>query len=286
MGGADRRWPPRHGWDDLREAHPPRRRCSPAGRRCAGVALVLTRPPRPRSAQQRRPPISTYVPPVKHVFVINIENKGYDDDLGPDSAAPYLAHTLRRKGVLLNDLLRHRAQLAAQLRRADLRPGAQPADAGATARSTRRFRRHRHRAAAAGGRAAAACSRPRYATACPTQLSTARVLRWKRLHGGHAHRRAGTRRSNTPGRHAEGEDGRPVRHPAQPVHVLPRRSSTAPAYCRAHVVDLLAAASTTCGPGRTTPQPHLHHARPLCRRPRRAVRRRPARRAGSRSTRG
>ncbi len=45
--------------------------------------------------------ISAYVPPVRHVFVINIENKGYDKTWGSD-AAPYLARTLRAKGVLLN----------------------------------------------------------------------------------------------------------------------------------------------------------------------------------------
>lgn len=45
---------------------------------------------------------SGYVPPAKHVFVINIENKGYDATWGPDSVAPYLAKTLRAKGVLLN----------------------------------------------------------------------------------------------------------------------------------------------------------------------------------------
>ena len=43
-----------------------------------------------------------YVPAIKHVFVINIENKGYDETWGPTSAAPYLAQTLRAKGVLLN----------------------------------------------------------------------------------------------------------------------------------------------------------------------------------------
>jgi len=47
------------------------------------------------------PPVAGYVPPVKHVFVINIENKGYDTTWGPGSAAPYLATTLRSKGVLL-----------------------------------------------------------------------------------------------------------------------------------------------------------------------------------------
>jgi phospholipase C len=48
------------------------------------------------------PTISGYVPPIKHVFVINLENKGYDATWGPTSAAPYLATTLRAKGVLLN----------------------------------------------------------------------------------------------------------------------------------------------------------------------------------------
>ena len=43
-----------------------------------------------------------YLPGVKHVFVINLENKGYDSAWGADSAAPYLSKTLRAKGVLLN----------------------------------------------------------------------------------------------------------------------------------------------------------------------------------------
>lgn len=45
---------------------------------------------------------SAYVPPIHHVFVINIENKGYDRTWGDGSAAPYLAKKLRKKGVLLN----------------------------------------------------------------------------------------------------------------------------------------------------------------------------------------
>ncbi|UQX88805.1 alkaline phosphatase family protein [Jatrophihabitans telluris] len=48
------------------------------------------------------PPVAGYVPAIKHVFVINIENKGYDATWGPTSAAPYLAKTLRGQGVLLN----------------------------------------------------------------------------------------------------------------------------------------------------------------------------------------
>ena len=42
------------------------------------------------------------MPPVRHVFVINIENKGYDEAWGAGSDAPYLARTLRAQGVLLN----------------------------------------------------------------------------------------------------------------------------------------------------------------------------------------
>ncbi len=47
-------------------------------------------------------PRPAYVPAIKHVFVINIENKGYDATWGPTSAAPYLSRTLRSHGVLLN----------------------------------------------------------------------------------------------------------------------------------------------------------------------------------------
>ncbi len=42
------------------------------------------------------------IPPIRHVFVINLENKGYDETWGPDSPAPYLSQTLRAKGVLLS----------------------------------------------------------------------------------------------------------------------------------------------------------------------------------------
>ena len=45
---------------------------------------------------------TAYQPKVGHVFVINIENKGYNSTWGAGSAAPYLSQTLRAKGVLLN----------------------------------------------------------------------------------------------------------------------------------------------------------------------------------------
>ncbi|NKQ58536.1 phosphoesterase [Amycolatopsis sp. K13G38] len=41
-------------------------------------------------------------PQIGHVFVINLENKGYDETWGPGSAAPYLSQTLREQGVLLS----------------------------------------------------------------------------------------------------------------------------------------------------------------------------------------
>jgi phosphatidylinositol-3-phosphatase len=47
-------------------------------------------------------PRPSYVPRIRHVFVINIENKGYDETFGAGSASPYLAGKLRRMGVLLN----------------------------------------------------------------------------------------------------------------------------------------------------------------------------------------
>ena len=34
---------------------------------------------------------ATAPPPVRHVFVINLENKGYDETFGPASPAPYLS---------------------------------------------------------------------------------------------------------------------------------------------------------------------------------------------------
>jgi len=42
------------------------------------------------------------VPPIRHVFVINLENTGFDTTFGPSSPAPYLASTLTGKGQLLS----------------------------------------------------------------------------------------------------------------------------------------------------------------------------------------
>src|SRR6195952_6073157 len=40
-------------------------------------------------------------PPMKHVLVITLENKGYDETFGPASPAPYLSHDLPAQGQLL-----------------------------------------------------------------------------------------------------------------------------------------------------------------------------------------
>lgn len=41
------------------------------------------------------------MPPIRHVFVITLENKNFSTSFGPGSDAPYLATTLRAKGALL-----------------------------------------------------------------------------------------------------------------------------------------------------------------------------------------
>lgn len=67
-------------------------------------------------------PVRKTLPPVGHVFVVNLENKGYDQTWGPGSPAPYLSQTLRRQGLLLtqyygtahNSLPNYQAQISGQ----------------------------------------------------------------------------------------------------------------------------------------------------------------------------
>jgi phosphatidylinositol-3-phosphatase len=40
-------------------------------------------------------------PPIRHVFILTLENKNYSDTFGPASAAPYLSQTLVKQGALL-----------------------------------------------------------------------------------------------------------------------------------------------------------------------------------------
>jgi phosphatidylinositol-3-phosphatase len=62
---------------------------------CLALAL-LAGETRPSSAGA-----ATANPPVRHVFVIVLENQNYSTTFGPGSAAPYLATTLAHRGQLL-----------------------------------------------------------------------------------------------------------------------------------------------------------------------------------------
>jgi phospholipase C len=61
-------------------------------------------------------------PAVRHVFVINLENKGYDETFGPSSPATYLSRDLRAQGQLMtqyhgtahNSLPNYLAQVSGQ----------------------------------------------------------------------------------------------------------------------------------------------------------------------------
>jgi hypothetical protein len=44
---------------------------------------------------------ATVPPPIRHVFMIVLENKGFDETFGPASPAPYLSQTLTGEGQLL-----------------------------------------------------------------------------------------------------------------------------------------------------------------------------------------
>jgi hypothetical protein len=68
-----------------------------------GVSLTFALPRHDGSPERAVPASAARAarPAVGHVFVVNIENKGYVTTWGRDSAAPYLSRTLRAKGVLL-----------------------------------------------------------------------------------------------------------------------------------------------------------------------------------------
>src|SRR5258707_13740066 len=45
--------------------------------------------------------LSAALPPIRHVFIIVLENKGFDETFGTSSPAPYLSQTLTSQGMLL-----------------------------------------------------------------------------------------------------------------------------------------------------------------------------------------
>jgi hypothetical protein len=64
-----------------------------------GLAAIVTIGPTPATAQA--PPEAFTLPPVRHVFVINLENESYATTFGPGAEPTYLNRGLRRQGQLL-----------------------------------------------------------------------------------------------------------------------------------------------------------------------------------------
>ncbi len=67
----------------------------------AGLVVVVAGRHTDGVAAPTRAATAASVPPARHVFVVNIETKGFHATWGPSSRAPYLARTLRAQGVLL-----------------------------------------------------------------------------------------------------------------------------------------------------------------------------------------
>ena len=80
----------------------PRRRAAALAAAAAALTTLVAVATTASAAAPKPAAGTAYLPPVKHVFVINLENKGYDETWGPGSAAPYLSQTLRSQGVLLS----------------------------------------------------------------------------------------------------------------------------------------------------------------------------------------
>lgn len=67
----------------------------------ASLVLVAILSGLARSAAAGIPAEAAGLPPIRHVFVLVLENMSYSHTFAPDSDAPYLAHTLPKQGVLL-----------------------------------------------------------------------------------------------------------------------------------------------------------------------------------------
>ncbi|MBX6330848.1 MAG: phosphoesterase [Gemmatimonadaceae bacterium] len=89
-------------------------RSSRGTRRAAGIAIAVAAAlassafvcgdPSPKAGATGGGPAAREtapLPPIRHVFVILLENKSYEKTFGPGSPAPYLADTLVKRGALL-----------------------------------------------------------------------------------------------------------------------------------------------------------------------------------------
>ena len=118
--------------------------------RWAGIAVAVAitrrsrghRPALPAQAAER---------PIGHVFVINLENQGFDVTWGASSPAPYLSRHPACSRGLPEPVLRDRAPEPPELRRPDQRAGPEPRDPGRL-REVHRLRRDRDRRLRPGAR--------------------------------------------------------------------------------------------------------------------------------------
>lgn len=72
-----------------------------SGAVACSVALILASWGVHAVAVVKKTAVDAPLPSIRHVFLIVLENKSYTDTFGPNSAAPYLAKTLRADGALL-----------------------------------------------------------------------------------------------------------------------------------------------------------------------------------------
>jgi hypothetical protein len=169
---------------------------------------------------------------VRHVFVVNLENKGYAETFGAGSKAPYLAQTLRARGQLLthyygtahNSLPNYLAQISGQ--------GPNPQ----TQADCRVYSRFVRTGTVAPGQAVGnGCVYPRNVRTVADQLSD-NGLRWRGymedMGRGCRHPRLDSRDDT---QRAGTDDQYAARH--NPF-VYFRSITSRPRYCAAHVVGL------------------------------------------------
>ena len=215
-------------------------------------------------------------PPIKHVWILILENKNYEEIVRQQLAGAVPGRHAARPGPAARQLLRDHAPLARQLHRPGQRPGLQSGDAGRQPGVHGRLPGD-HRRRRPGDRAGLRLPARGQDDRRPAGGQEPDLAR---LHGGHGER---------------GQPAQDMPPPRTPTRRTPRRArawatSTPPATTRSSTSTR---SSTTRGAAtpttsRSTALPNdlqvdrddaqllLHHAQPVQRRPRRAVRRRQA----------
>ena len=243
-------------------------------------AVTLGATPRTTGADAASPPVGAREPvspvgsaapvaPVRHIFVINLENKGYAETFGNGSRAPYLSKKLRHKGQLLKQYygVAHRslpnyiAQISGQ------GPNAQ------TQANCKVYSNFTRSGSAAPGQAVGqGCVYPKTRAHGCQSTNQART-QVEGLHAEHGQAMPPPQAEHQ-GPNTEGGDRRPVRREAQPVCLLPLDHRLAEVQ-----EEERGSEGAAPGPGQDSHdgEPHLHHAQPVQRRARQPVRRRPER---------